>query len=121
MSEVEARQPVLLGNAEGGGKHAQRGGDEAAQERAAGDRRHRGEREHRDRHALGKVELDGKGRHHRREQHQEDAANHGAEERRHQEMSGVLAAPRLKQNFSAQFGQSKRVIELAVGKKATIG
>jgi hypothetical protein len=37
------------------------------------------------------------------------------------EMSGVLAAPRLKQNFSAQFGQSKRVIELAVGKKATIG
>ena len=32
-----------------------------------------------------------------------------------------LAAPRLRQNLSAQFGQSKRVIELAVGKKTTIG
>ena len=28
-------------------------------------------------------------------------------------MSGVLSAPRLRQNVSAQFGQSKRVIELA--------
>ena len=32
-------------------------------------------------------------------------------------VSGV----RLRQNLSAQFGQFKRVIELAVGKKTTIG
>jgi hypothetical protein len=48
-------------------------------------------------------------------------AEHRLPKKSHQEMSGVLAAPRLKQNLSAQFGQSKRVIELAVRKKATIG
>jgi hypothetical protein len=48
-------------------------------------------------------------------------AEHRLAKKSHQEMSGVLAAPRLRQKLSAQLGQSKRVIELAVGKKTTIG
>ena len=48
-------------------------------------------------------------------------AEHRFPKKSHQEMSGVLAAPRLRQNLAAQFGQSKRVMELAVGNKTPIG
>ena len=40
-------------------------------------------------------------------------AEHRLPKKSHQEMSGVLAAPRSRQNLAAQFGRSKLVIELA--------
>ncbi len=50
-----------------------------------------------------------------------EATEHRLPKKPHEEMSGVPAAPSRRQNLSAQIGQFKRVIELAVGKKSTIG
>ncbi len=39
----------------------------------------------------------------------------------HQEMSGILATPRLRQNLSAQLGQSKGVIQFTIRAQTGVG
>jgi hypothetical protein len=50
-----------------------------------------------------------------------ETTEHRLPKKSHQEMSGVLATPRLRQNLSAQLGQSKGVIQFTIREQTGVG
>ncbi len=50
-----------------------------------------------------------------------EPTEHRLAKKSHEEMSDVLAVPRLRQDHSAQLGQSKRVVQFPIREQAGIG
>ena len=50
-----------------------------------------------------------------------ETTEHRLPKKSHQEMSGVPATPRLRQNHSAQLGQSKGVIQFTIREQTGVG